>query len=97
MNIKYSKEIIEACRKLGLIVASFSREEEPIHIKETEGASIPWGIRTAIMKSEKFPDIIYDLGEVGKEPMIRILGRNAIDVVQKTKKIGEILMQINKK
>jgi predicted fused transcriptional regulator/phosphomethylpyrimidine kinase len=29
------------------------------------------------------PDFIYDEGDVGKEPMIRVLGRDPIEVVQK--------------
>jgi len=29
------------------------------------------------------PDIIYDTGAVGKEPMIRLLGRNPKDLIEK--------------
>jgi len=29
------------------------------------------------------PDVIYDLGEVGKEPMIRVLGTSATNAVEK--------------
>jgi hydroxymethylpyrimidine/phosphomethylpyrimidine kinase len=29
------------------------------------------------------PDFIYDEGDVGKEPMIRVLGRNPLGVVNK--------------
>jgi hydroxymethylpyrimidine/phosphomethylpyrimidine kinase len=32
------------------------------------------------------PDFIYDEGDVGKEPMIRVLGRNPLDVAQKVLK-----------
>jgi len=32
------------------------------------------------------PDFIYDEGGVGKEPMIRVLGRNPVEVVQKVLK-----------
>jgi len=30
------------------------------------------------------PNVIFDLVEVGKEPMIRVLGRTATEVVLKT-------------
>jgi hydroxymethylpyrimidine/phosphomethylpyrimidine kinase len=32
---------------------------------------------------KRVPDFIYDEGDVGKEPMIRVLGRNPGEVVQK--------------
>jgi len=31
----------------------------------------------------RVPDAIYDLGEVGKEPMIRVLGTSATSLVEK--------------
>jgi hydroxymethylpyrimidine/phosphomethylpyrimidine kinase len=36
------------------------------------------------------PDIIYDKGGMGKEPMIRILGKDPEDVMWKLKRIIEI-------
>ncbi len=82
MNIKYDEKIIDICRKLGYVVSSFSREEEPENVSTME-----WGTRKAIEKVKKVPDIIYDLGAVGKEPMIRILGRNPSEVLKKLKNI----------
>jgi len=35
------------------------------------------------------PDIIYDTGGKGKEPMIRILGKNPKDVVNKARILFE--------
>ncbi len=32
---------------------------------------------------KRVPDFVYDEGDVGKEPMIRVLGRNPMEVVQK--------------
>lgn len=91
MNIKYNKEILAICRKIGMKIAKFSRDEEPIEIKKIEGSTLQWGIRRAIRDLGEIPDIIYDEGERGKEPMIRILGKNAIEVVLKAKKIGKLL------
>ncbi|MEM4896275.1 MAG: thiamine-phosphate synthase family protein, partial [Ignisphaera sp.] len=34
-------------------------------------------------KHGKPVDIVYDFGDVGKEPMIRIFGKDAIDVAKK--------------
>jgi hydroxymethylpyrimidine/phosphomethylpyrimidine kinase len=91
MNIKYSKEVVETCKALGLTVSSFDRSEEPNEVKTVEGESLPWGVGRAVEKVGKVPDIIYDLGDVGKEPMVRILGRNAVEVVNKVLSIASKL------
>ena len=46
-----------------------------------------WGTKQAIMTCGCVPDIISDTGAVGKEPMIRVLGKNPQDVLAKIKKI----------
>ncbi|MEM2945287.1 MAG: bifunctional hydroxymethylpyrimidine kinase/phosphomethylpyrimidine kinase [Thermoproteota archaeon] len=83
MNIKYSNEIVEACESLGFTVSFFDRREEPEEVKAREGESLPWGVGKAVEKAGRIPDVIYDLGDIGREPMIRILGRNAVEVATK--------------
>ncbi len=44
-----------------------------------------WGVREA---SAVFsPDVVYDLGAVGKEPMVRIFGNTAVEVASNVKGI----------
>ena len=84
MNLAYRPELLEALERMGLTVASFDRSGEPPEVAMTEGASLPWGVEEAIRAcGGRVPDVIYDLGAVGKEPMVRLLGRSALDVVQK--------------
>ena len=52
-------------------------------MKEKEGSSLEWGVQDVLRKLKKVPDFIYDEGDVGKEPMIRVLGRDPMEVVQK--------------
>jgi len=40
------------------------------------------------------PDFIYDEGDTGKEPMIRVLGRTPMEVIQKILKIADSRLQI---
>jgi hydroxymethylpyrimidine kinase / phosphomethylpyrimidine kinase / thiamine-phosphate diphosphorylase len=89
MNIKYSPEILDACRTGGLRVASFDRREEPKEVKEREGSTLEWGTQNALQGLKEFPDLIYDEGDVGKEPMIRVLGRNPMEVVEKVIRIAK--------
>lgn len=83
MNIRFGEGIIKKFRQLKWHAASFDRQKEPPGVKRKEGASLRWGIDIALKDAQKIPDIIYDRGDVGKEPMIRILGRDPEEVVSK--------------
>ena len=83
MNIKYDQIILDAGRNLGLSVAEFEREHEPEGEK-----TMSWGLTRAIKSSGQVPDLVYDLGSPGKEPMIRILGTNPEDVAEKAIRIA---------
>lgn len=90
VNIRYSEDVLEVIRDTGLAVASFDRADEP------EGVStMEWGTRTAIDTYRKLhsrvPDVVYDLGAVGKEPMIRVLAHRAVDAVGVAVEIGKRL------
>ena len=85
LNIKNDKTILNTCKKL-FTACFYERNLEPRKIKETEGNSIPWGIKMALLKNPD-ADIIYHSGDVGKEPMIIIFGQDPQDVVDKVKKI----------
>jgi hydroxymethylpyrimidine/phosphomethylpyrimidine kinase len=83
MNIRYSKELVAQFKRKGFLVAHFNRRLEPKRVKEREGSSLEWGVGEVLKKMKRVPDFIYDEGDVGKEPMIRVLGRNPIEVVTK--------------
>jgi len=86
MNIKFSDKILKACEKLDLSIGIFDREKQPKDKKTME-----WGTLEAIKECGRVPDIIYDKGAVGKEAMIRILGKDAKNVVGIALRIGELL------
>lgn len=82
LNLRFSDENLEVLQRSGLLVGDFDRADEPGTKRTME-----WGTEKAISKLGKVPDAIYDRGGVGKEPMIRILGRNPKDVLEKVKTI----------
>ncbi len=88
MNIRYSEEALAACKELGLRVASFSRKDEPSGVSTME-----WGVAEAIRRSGSVPDVIYDTGDIGKEAMIRLLGKNAVEVVRRALEIAGAMMK----
>jgi hydroxymethylpyrimidine/phosphomethylpyrimidine kinase len=83
MNIRYSKENVSRLRRKGFLVGHFDRRLEPKKVREKEGSSLEWGVGEVLRKMKRVPDFIYDEGDVGKEPMIRVLGRNPVEVIQK--------------
>ncbi|OAG27611.1 bifunctional hydroxymethylpyrimidine kinase/phosphomethylpyrimidine kinase [Thermodesulfatator autotrophicus] len=87
MNIRFHEEFLKKAKELGFTVEEFSRAEEPPEIKAREGSTLAWGVTKICEKLGFVPDFIADRGEVGKEPMIRILGNNPREVVEKALKL----------
>ncbi len=83
MNLRYEKALVAACRRAKLAVGTFDRANEPTSVKRREGASLEWGTTEAIRRAGRVPDVIYDGGGHGKEPMVRVLGHSPEAVVEK--------------
>jgi len=88
MAVRFTEELLQVCRNQGMKVASFDRAQEPREVKEREGSTLEWGTGRAIEAFGRIPDLVYDRGEVGKEPVIRVLGRTPAEVVAKVIKLG---------
>ena len=88
LNLRFSPFLLRACRKLGLEVGEFRREEEPKGVKTME-----WAIKYVVKKKGRVPRVIVDRGGKGKEAMIRLLGRTPMEVAELTlrllKEVGE--------
>jgi len=91
MNIRCSKDILAAAKKLGYSIGNYDRSREPAEVKAAEGASILWGVGQAIASAGRVPDIVYHTGDIGKEPMINIFGSDAVDVAVKAIKLSRLL------
>lgn len=87
MNVRFDDDLIERAGEKNLKVATFSRADEPKNVKDAEGSSLSWGVSKVLSEMDEAPDLIYDRGDVGKEPMIRVLGLNPEDVVSKVLKL----------
>ena len=85
INIRFDKMIVDVCKSL-FSVASYDRTKEPKKIKRKEGSTMAWGILAALSKNPR-ADVIYHTGDIGKEPMISLFGRNPTEVVNKIKAI----------
>jgi hydroxymethylpyrimidine/phosphomethylpyrimidine kinase len=85
LNIKYDPKIIARAKKSKFTVLSYDRSKEPKKSKQKENSSISWGISNSI--NAKSPDVIYHKGDIGKEAMILIFGKNPNEVIQKVSKL----------
>lgn len=77
INVKYSEEALEACKKMELGISSFDRTGEPEDV-----STMNWGTSEAIKKYGGVPEVIYDKGGMGKEPMVRLLGTGASEIAR---------------
>ena len=64
-------------------IASFDRAKEPRSVRVREGSSLEWGTEKAITNYGSVPDIIYDLGGIRKEEMIRVIAKDMGSLVDK--------------
>lgn len=92
MNLRYTPELIKNIQeKTDLELKEILRDKESLKIKNKEFTTMQWLIRESVDKSGKIPDIIWDKGSIGKEPMIRLFAKNSVDMIQKLKKIVKLL------
>ncbi|MEF8847821.1 MAG: bifunctional hydroxymethylpyrimidine kinase/phosphomethylpyrimidine kinase [Candidatus Thermoplasmatota archaeon] len=83
INLKYSEENLEKFQSKNFKILSFERKNEPNYSKST----MEWGTKQVIEEKNQIPDIIYDKGSIGKEPMIRLIGENPKRIVEKIKRV----------
>lgn len=98
VNLSYSEKVLLICKELGLSISSFEWVDEPVQASKT--SAMDRGVTQAIEKFssvglKKVPDIIYDEGGLGKEPMIRLFGKSAEEVACQAVKIARSYSSIN--
>jgi hydroxymethylpyrimidine/phosphomethylpyrimidine kinase len=86
INIRFNDGLVKTCRSL-FSVSSYDRSREPRGVKK-EGSSVSWGTLAALARNPK-AEVIYHKGDIGKEPMTTVFGRNPGEVAAKIKAILE--------
>ena len=95
MNMKYTPELVEEIQnKTDLKLVEINRENQPKDVKTKEFSTMQWLIKESIEKDGKIPDIIWDKGSIGKEPMLRLFGINSVDMIEKIEKIFNIIRNV---
>jgi hydroxymethylpyrimidine/phosphomethylpyrimidine kinase len=83
MNLRFTEEILFRAKKAGFFMVYLGRGKEPARMKQQEGYWLSEGVHRVLRKSKRIPDILFDRGDVGKEPMVRVLGHDPEEVVRK--------------
>jgi len=92
INLKYNPNLIDLIQNnTDLELQEIIRDNQPEKIKKQEFSTMQWLIKESIASKGKIPDIIWDKGAMGKEPIIRLFSRNSKDMIEKLKKIIEII------
>jgi len=93
MNLKYLPSLIETLQKNAeLTLFEFKRELQPRVVERTENSTMQWLIKESINQTGSIPDIIWDKGAVGKEPMMRLFGKNSTEMIEKLTIISQTFL-----
>ena len=83
MNIRLSPKILDAARELGMEVATYVWDLKPPEISETK-----CGIPFILDNLRRVPEVVYDLGDLGVEPVTAVFGGTAVDVAGRAIRIA---------
>ncbi len=92
INLKFEQEWIQLISsRTDLKLQEIIREEQPDEVKKKEFSTMQWLIKNSIEKYGTIPDIIWDSGSIGKEPIIRLFGRDSKKMIEKLRKIISVI------
>jgi len=86
LNLRPPDGLERRAGRARLELAAFDRADEP-RSRARKSSTMSWGTREALRRSRRLPDLIADGGADGKEPMVRVLGKDPADVVAKVAKL----------
>lgn len=81
LNLRYVPELVDAFRRAGYRASRFSLVPEKV--KVIEYVALVQGVEQVVKRIGRVPDAIFDVGEFGRAPMMRVLGVSATEAVKK--------------
>ena len=91
-NLRYKDKYIKRIQeKTNLTTFEFLRESQPDSIKHEERSTMRWLIEESINKMGEIPDLIWDKGSIGKEPMVRVFSKTSKNMIEKLTKIVRVI------
>jgi len=92
INLKYDPSWISLLqKKSNLQLEEINRENQPQEMKNKEFSTMQWIIQEIVNQKGRIPDIIWDKGSIGKEPIMRLFGKSSDDMIRKLETITAAL------
>lgn len=92
INLRYNQNLIEKLEwTSNLKLYEFVRDTESYQTRLKEKLTMQWLIEKTIEDINYIPDIIWDKGEIGKEPIIRLFATDSKDMINKLRKIIKLV------
>jgi hydroxymethylpyrimidine kinase/phosphomethylpyrimidine kinase len=82
-SLRYDKGLVERAKKSGMAVMRATRRKEPERAKNPKGRSLDFLVEKTLKGAGSPPDIIYDTGDIGKEPIVRLFARDPVELLKK--------------
>ncbi|MFX0031939.1 MAG: bifunctional hydroxymethylpyrimidine kinase/phosphomethylpyrimidine kinase [Promethearchaeota archaeon] len=91
-NLRYSEDLIKKLKEISsLKLYEFVRDTESFQTRIKEDSTMQWLIEKTIEDTNCIPDIIWDKGEIGKEPIVRVFAKNSKDMINKLQNIIKLI------
>jgi hydroxymethylpyrimidine kinase / phosphomethylpyrimidine kinase / thiamine-phosphate diphosphorylase len=87
VSLRYDERIVKKAQEKRMYIVLSDRRQGPEGLKPPEEKSLDYLVEEALKGANDPPDIIYDLGDIGKEPIIRVFGRSPSEVIEKMEMI----------
>ena len=92
LNLKYKSEWLKRIQEeTDMVLQEIDRARQPEKVMTTEESTMQWLIKKSIKEIGRIPDIIWDKGSIGKEPMLRLFGKNSKEIIDKLNKIIPVI------
>lgn len=92
INLRYKPHYIEKIQEsTTLSTFEFIRDTQPDTVKKKEHSTMQWLIKDCVKSTGQIPDIIWDRGGIGKEPIIRVFARDDREMIDKLKRIQKAI------
>ena len=87
-NMRYNTASVNRAQEKGLTVFFLGGGKKASKNKEKKEYGFDFLIKKALKEVDNPPDIIYDEGDIGKEPMIRLFARSPLELLRKMEMIA---------
>jgi hydroxymethylpyrimidine/phosphomethylpyrimidine kinase len=81
VNCRFDETVETVMTDLGWNTVELDRSAEPD--PDVEGSTMGWAAQQAFERADGTPDAVYDYGDVGKEPMVRVVGTDGDEIAEK--------------